>query len=120
MQARVSDDGDTFITWVEGMTGGVRRLDLASGAEMAIAGTERAVHRNWALGGGGIYFVEGGKPPVLRFLDFRRHRVSRRMDLPGRPNVKRRGLAVSPDGSSLLYTSLDTEIGDIMLIEGIR
>jgi hypothetical protein len=35
-------------------------------------------------------------------------------------NVKRHGLAVSPDGSSLLYTSLDTEIGDIMLLDGIR
>jgi len=57
---------------------------------------------------------------VLRFLDLETHRVEQLMNLPGKPNVKRHGLAVSPDGSSVLYTSLDTEIGDIMLLESIR
>jgi len=48
------------------------------------------------------------------------HRVSWLANLPGKPDVKRHGLAVSPDGSAVLYTSVDTEIGDIMLLEGIR
>jgi hypothetical protein len=57
---------------------------------------------------------------VLRFLDLVTHRVSGLIDLPGKPNTRRHGLAVSPDGSSVLYTSVDTEIGDIMMLEGIR
>ena len=57
---------------------------------------------------------------MLRFLDLETHRVEQLMNLPGKPDVKRHGLAVSPDGSSVLYTSLDTEIGDIVLLEGIR
>ncbi|HEY2017984.1 MAG TPA: protein kinase [Bryobacteraceae bacterium] len=120
MDPRVSDDGQYLYYMGEGMKGGVRRLDFASGADTVIAGTERAIYRNWALGSGGIYFAEGAAPPVLRFLDLQTHRISRLASLPGKPNIKRRGLAVSPDGSSLLYTSLDTEIGDIMLLEGIR
>jgi Tol biopolymer transport system component len=120
MDPRVSDGGKHLYYMGEVTQGGVRRLDLASGAETVIAGTERAVYRNWALGGGGIYFVEGAATPVLRFLDLKTHRVSWLANLPGKPDVKRHGLAVSPDGSAVLYTSVDTEIGDIMLLEGIR
>jgi eukaryotic-like serine/threonine-protein kinase len=120
MDPRVSDDGRHVYYMGEVTQGGVRRLDLASGVETVVAGTEHAVYRNWALGGGGIYFVEGVATPVLRFLDLNTHRISRLVNLPGKPNVKRHGLGVSPDGSSLLYTSLGTEIGDIMLLEGVR
>jgi Tol biopolymer transport system component len=124
LDARVSDDGQYVYYMTEGMAGGVaggiRRFDLASGAETIIAGTEHAVYRNWARGRGGIYFVEGAGSPVLRFLDLATHGVSGLISLPGKPNVKRHGLAVSPDGSTVLYTSLDTEIGDNMLLEGIR
>ena len=120
MDPRVSEDGKHLYYMGEVSQGGVRRLDLASGVDTVMAGTEHAVYRNWALGGGGIYFVEGVATPVLQFLDFQAHRVTRLTTLPGKPNVKRHGLAVSPDGSSFLYTSLDTEIGDIMLLEGIR
>jgi len=119
MDPRISDDGRYVYYMAEGMTG-VHRLDLAAGADAGIAGTERTIHRNWALGARGIYFVEGAATPVLRFLDLETHRVTRLANLPGRPNVKRHGLAVSPDGLSLLFTSIDTEIGDIMLLEGLR
>ena len=120
MDPRVSDDGKYVYYMGEVAQGGVRRLNLATGADTVIAGTEHAVYRNWALGGGGIYFVEGAASPVLRFLDLETHQGSRLINLPGKPNIKRHGLAVSPDGSSVLYTSVDTEIGDIMLLEGIR
>jgi eukaryotic-like serine/threonine-protein kinase len=124
LDARVTDDEQYVYYMTEGMAGGVaggiRRFDIVSGAETVIAGTEHAVYRNWALGGGGLYFVEGAAAPVLRFLDLASHHVSQLVNLPGKPSVKRHGLAVSPDGSSVLYTSVDTEIGDIMLLEGIR
>jgi eukaryotic-like serine/threonine-protein kinase len=102
------------------VNGGIRRLELASGAETMVGGTERAVLRNWTLGRNGIYFVDAPAPYVLRFLDLKRHRVSRIANLPEKPTSRERGLNISPDGTSLLYTSVDTQIGDIMLIEGIR
>jgi hypothetical protein len=100
--------------------GGVRRLDLASGAEAVSAGTERGPTAIGPSAGAASVLVEDAVTPVLRFLDLKTHHVSRLTNLPGKPNVRRRGLAVSPDGSSLLFMSLDTEIGDIMLLDGIR
>jgi len=120
MDPRVSDDGQHLYYMGEITNGGVRCLDLASGVETVVAGTERAIYRNWALGRGGIYFVDGAEAPMLRFLDLKTHRVSLLAALPGKPTTKRRGLAVSPDDSALLYTSVDTEIADILLLEGVR
>jgi Tol biopolymer transport system component len=117
---RLSGDGRSAYYMGQVSKGGVHRLDLASSNDTIVAGTERAMYRNWALAGGGIYFVEDTAPTLLRFLDFRTNRVKTAANLPGKPNTRKRGLAISPDGSSLLYTSVDNEIGDIMLIEGIR
>jgi Tol biopolymer transport system component len=117
---RLSGDGRSVYYMGQVFEGGVHRLDLASSNHTIVAGTERAMYRNWALAGGGIYFVEDTAPTLLRFLDFRTNRVKTAANLPGKPNTRKRGLAISPDGSSLLYTSVDNEIGDIMLIEGIR
>ena len=64
--------------------------------------------------------VGAGQPPQLRYLDFKTQRTSLISALSGSPTTKRRGLAVSPDESTLLYTSIDAEIGDIMLLEGVR
>src|SRR5260370_11104305 len=120
MDPSVSDDGKYLYYMGEVTEGGVRRLDLASSAETMVAGTERAIYRNWALGRNGIYFVEGMTAPVLRFLDLSTHRVSQVAILPGQPTINRRGLAVSPDASALLYAPLDPKIGTIILTTAIR
>ncbi|HXB73498.1 MAG TPA: protein kinase [Candidatus Acidoferrales bacterium] len=120
MDPRVSSDGQSIYYMGEVTKGGVRRLNLETGEDTLVPGTEHAIYRNWALGQTGIYFVEAGSPPQLRLLDFKTHRTTQLSTVPGSPTTKRRGLAVSPDESTLLYTSIDAEIGDIMLLEGVR
>jgi hypothetical protein len=55
--------------------------------------------RNWALGEGASISWRAPRHPRFGFLDLTTYRVSRLAKLPGRPYVKRRGLAVSPDGT---------------------
>jgi Tol biopolymer transport system component len=76
MDPQLSEDGQNLYYMGETMKGGVRRLDLTSGAETVIAGTEQAVFRNWALSRDGVYFVEGAAHPALRFLNFSMNRVT--------------------------------------------
>ena len=75
--------------------------------------------RYWTLAKGGIYFVEGSANPVIQFLDLAAQRVTRlgtiRRGLIRGP----RGMAVSPDGSEILYMEEDLTLSDIMLIEHV-
>jgi Tol biopolymer transport system component len=69
----------------------------------------------------GIYFIDGDPPrPGIHFLDFASGRTKRVADIPGRPEIWGGGLALSPDGRSLLFSQLDEIASDIMLIEGFR
>lgn len=121
LDPQFSVDGKSLYFMVENTReGGIRRLDLASGSESVITGTERAIKRNWALARDGIYFLEGETKPMLRFLEFQTNRIRTVADFPGVPYANSHAFAISPDGSSLLYTSVDTDIGDIMLLEGVH
>ncbi len=120
MDPRPSPDGRFLYSMTSARRGGILRRDIVAGTEEAIPGTESAVYRSWALAHGGIYFVKDAAPPQLWFLDFKTRHVRSVMSLPGPPARTARGLAISPDGSTLFYCSKDTEIGDIMLLQGIR
>ena len=74
---------------------------------------------NWALTGDGIYFIrreEGG--PTIRFYSFltgRSSALATLADVPEHPS-----LAVSPDGRTLLYTHVDRNESDVLLVEDFR
>ena len=74
----------------------------------------------WALSASGIYFVNPEPPrPGIEFLDFASLRITRVVDLPGRP-APWAPLAISHDGRRLLYTQIDGIASDIMLIDKFR
>lgn len=74
---------------------------------------------NWALTRDGIYFIrreEGG--PTIRFYSFltgRSTSLATLADVPEHPS-----LAVSPDGRTLLYTHVDRNESDVLLVEDFR
>lgn len=74
---------------------------------------------NWALTRDGIYFIrreESG--PTIRFYSFltgRSSALATLADVPEHPS-----LAVSPDGGTLLYTHVDRNESDVLLVEDFR
>jgi len=76
---------------------------------------------DWQVSASGIYFLEGDLPrPGIHFLDFASGRTKRVADILGRPETWGGGLALSPDGRSLLFSQIDEIASDIMLIERFR
>jgi eukaryotic-like serine/threonine-protein kinase len=95
---------------------GIRRRRAADGQEEALPGTEGVqIYRYWSLARQGIFFIPGPTDASLRYFDLRTRRVSRITAVS--PNLVKgpRGLAVSPDGSTILCTIQDMASSDIML-----
>jgi len=71
---------------------------------------------NWAVTKSGIYFFapEIGQPPKIEYLDFETKRLSQigRLEKPSFY-----GLAVSPDGGTLLYSQWDRNEHQILVME---
>ena len=70
----------------------------------------------------GIYFipaVEPGANPSIRFLHFETGRITTVKDLD-RPVPTWGNLSASPNGRHLLYTQIDREGSDLMLVENFR
>ncbi len=65
------------------------------------------------------YYRPGLNPvgPFLEFFDFATGKTER---LPDAPKPLRYGVAISPDGRSLLYSQSDYEITELMLVEDFR
>ena len=87
------------------------------GKEEILVETEGVqLFRYWSLQRDGIVFVTGPNDPALRFLDFHTRKVRRIADIPSKLiKGPRGGLAVSPDGGSILYTLEDVNASDVML-----
>jgi Tol biopolymer transport system component len=116
---------DTFLYYSEragegernGM-GGLRRLQLANGHDEQILPS--VTFLNVEVTRDGIYFVpradSEGHHSVF-FFNFRTGKISPIVRLSGRVSE---GLAVSRDGRSLLFTQIDEQRSDLMLVEGFR
>jgi serine/threonine protein kinase len=73
----------------------------------------------WAPSASGLYFINSEPRPGIEFLDFASSRVTRVVDLPGRPTEWAQ-MAISRDGRRLLYCQQDSIASDIMLIDKFR
>jgi eukaryotic-like serine/threonine-protein kinase len=96
------------------------RLPIAGGQEsLFLKGVER---RCWAIAEKGIYFVATERNgSFVQFIDFATRRVSQIMRLQRKlRHDLLRGLALSPDGRSLLCTLVERDTSDIMLVENFR
>ena len=100
---------------------GIWRRPVSGGPEVQLPGTSGVhVTRYWDLTKRGIFFVDSTPQPALKHLDFRSNRIEVVATLPGKMLLPTRGLSVSPDEQSILYTLNDVALSDILLITNLK
>jgi Tol biopolymer transport system component len=74
---------------------------------------------SWALTPNGIYFIDGDTEghATLAYFEFAAHRTVRISAMDKPPSV---GLAVAPDGRSILYVQNEFSESNIMLVQNFR
>ncbi len=118
-EAAESRDG-RFIYYSKEDYDGLWRVPASGGEETLFLSEVEG--RYWAVGERGVYFiVKQNKQPFRKFIDFeKRHPISL-ATLPKKlATDAARGLALSPDGRSLLCTLVEQDSSDIMLVENFR
>jgi Tol biopolymer transport system component/DNA-binding winged helix-turn-helix (wHTH) protein len=102
---------------------GLWRVPTEGGEETPILDHHRAGYwRYWAIVEQGIYFATAEKPeqPLIEFFSFGAGRISP-VAILEKPILNMvPGLAVAPDGRWLIWSQLDQEASDIMLLENFR
>jgi Tol biopolymer transport system component len=73
--------------------------------------------RNWTVVSGGIYFVPAESPKSIHYFDFKSKRAHEIFKVDKHFGS---GLSVSGDGHWILYSQVDEENSDIMLVEHLR
>lgn len=111
-----SEDG-RFLYYVKMDEPGIWKMALQDGNEERIL-DQPVGWAVWALARQGIYFVDRAKNDKARieFLDFVTHKRTLIADVD-KPNP---GLALSPDGKTLLYSRSEFEDYEIMLAKNFR
>lgn len=110
-----ADQRDLY--YVNGKRGkGIIRRTAGGGPDLPIPGTEALLYRYWGPAPNGVYFVDGPPHATLRFWDSRTNKVRRIAALNAQLVQGPRAMAVSPDGSAVLYTAEDLTASDIMLL----
>jgi hypothetical protein len=73
---------------------------------------------NWALAKNGIYFLNTrSSNTTIDFFEFANHRITHIYTL-NKPTGW--GLAVAPDGNSIIYVEAEFEESNIMLVKNFR
>jgi Tol biopolymer transport system component len=114
-----SDDG-RFLYYVKNDQPGVWKMPLDGGEETRVLDQPRG-WCNWQLVPSGIYFLNEGFRPNGRigFFDFATRETTPIFSLE-KPFTEFGGLAVSPDGRSLLYAQNELDDSYIMLVKNFR
>jgi len=115
-----SDDGES-IYYVRPDTDGIWNYPLDGSAEprMVFANLDGRDWGNWSVTPSGIYFVQRLEhSPALAFYGFQSGRTTHLKTLDSVPSHP--ALSVSKDLSWFVYTQIDDEGSDIMVLEGFR
>lgn len=76
--------------------------------------------RLWGLAGKGVYYVSRTPAISMTFFDFATRQTRRLFDLANKPVPGTPGPAVSPDGRWILYSQMDREGNNIMLLQNFE
>ena len=98
---------------------GIWKMPLQGGEEQRVLDQPSGFQWfNWALSSHGIYFASPGslEKRKLEFFDFATHKKT----LIGYAENTVQGLALAPDGKSLLYGRTDSEDYEIMLVKNFH
>jgi Tol biopolymer transport system component/DNA-binding winged helix-turn-helix (wHTH) protein len=116
--ATESEDG-RFLYYSKFGQPGIWKMSLTGGEEEHVVDQpDGFLWFNWALAPGGIYFLNqaDSEKPSIEFFDF----ASRKRTLIDVVEKPRYGLALAPDGKSLLYGRIDSEDYQIMLVKNFH
>src|SRR5262245_1840963 len=118
-----SPDGRFFYYAKGRVIPGIWRIPMEGGAETLVVDIHQAgLFRSWAVVEQGIYFVtaETQGRSLIEFFSFATGQVTP-VAAPEKPIMRNIwGMAVSPDGQWLLFTQIDQQSSDIMLMENFR
>ncbi len=118
-EASASPDG-AAIYYVQSKEPGIWRLPPGGGDEVRVL--EQGLLQEWALSATGIYLLRRN-PNRVEFYPFGAGRPARTLEFPAGNRFGSRALrlmAVSPDERWILYSQIDREEADLMLIENFR
>lgn len=116
--ATESKDG-RFLYFSKMEQSGIWKMPLNGDEEERVLDQPEGFHWfDWVLAAGGIYFVNDADAEKLRieFFDF----ATGRRTLIGNLEKEGFGLALAPDGKSLLYSRTDSEDYEIMLVKNFH
>jgi hypothetical protein len=83
--------------------------------ESGVEGLPPIIQENlWTIARGGVYFVPADSPKSLRYFDFATKKIRDVFEIDKDFGD---GLSVSPDGRWLLYSQVDDENSDKMLVD---
>jgi hypothetical protein len=118
-----SPDGK-FIYYAKGLAlPGIWRVAVLGGEETQVLDQPKAGYWGyWALVDEGIYFVNTDVwiHPTLEYFSFATGQVKQIRAMENGAPMWRPGLAISPDQRSILYTQVDQNESDIILVENFR
>jgi len=113
-----------FLLYVKGReTPGIWRVPTSGGEEVPVTDRDQVGYwRCWRVAHGGIYFGTAAPPagPRLEFLDLTSGAVEQIAALSKPPDATIPGLAVSPNGRSLLLAQYDQNGSNIIMVERPR
>jgi len=111
-----SFDGKVLYFMTRNIHAGLRMVSLdGTGSESPVAGMPAITsERLWAVVHDGIYFVPDAAPRTVAYFDFATSRVR---DVLKIQKYFSDGLSVSPDGRYILFSQVDEQNSDIMLVE---
>ena len=121
-EAFESPDGDSlYYTRGRGIPG-IWRVATEGGKEEPVLDHHQVgLWRYWRVVERGIYFASSTETgSLLEFFNFATGRVNEVSRLAGGPERNAPGLAVSPDGHTLLFVQLDRWGSDLMIAENFR
>jgi Tol biopolymer transport system component len=94
------------------------RLPVSGGTEEAVfQGLDAGMWGNWRLHKDTIFFAGVQQPYSLRAFDLATRKETQLATLPNRPLVGDAGLAVAPDGSSVVISLSEPVASDLYLVE---
>ena len=126
VNAMESADGKTLY-YAKGINApGTWKMPIGGGQEVLALDLPAA--QRWgqmAMTESGLYYIarDGTDSPArfaIFFHDFGTRRATRVAQLAKQPPAQTRGLSLSADGRSLLFTQLDADGSDLMLLENFR
>jgi Tol biopolymer transport system component len=119
--APIESPNGEFLYYAKGRTApGLWRVRAEGGEhELALETLKPTFWGLWAVNAEGLYYLDSapnGPPPcTLNFFEFRARATKKLMPLNGIKRVHYQGLAISPDGTRLLYPQLEESAGEILL-----